>query len=97
MEYSLQQRHVPPFFVGEASQLLGGVVGFVGGEAADVGVPLCREVVVVNWDGIDSLAEIVGVALVEFQADGFDAVKDSIYKRTLVGLGEGAERAFNGG
>lgn len=68
----------------QAAQFLGGVVGFVGGEAADVGEPLSGEVVVVDGDGINGTAEVVGVALVELGADGFAGGGDSGDKCVLV-------------
>ena len=95
MEDSTEDGHIPLFLHREATQFFGGVVRLIGSEAANVGVPLSREVDVVDGDGIHGTAEVVGVALVQFRTDGFFSSCYGGNKSVFVFFGECSERPFN--
>lgn len=95
MEGSLDESKVAVLLVGDTAYFLRGVVGLIGGEACDVGVPLGGEVLVVDGDGGDGAAEVVGVCLVEFRSDGFVAGKYGGNKGVFFGFVGKVERAFN--
>lgn len=95
MEDSTEDGHIPLFFHREATQFFGGVVRLIGSEAANVGVPLSREVDVVDGDGIHGATEIIRISCVEFRADGLVAVDNRCNEGVFGFLGEGRERPFN--
>lgn len=95
MEGSFDDGEVAVLLVSDTSDFLRGEVGFVCGEACDVGVPLGGEVLVIDGDGGYGAAEVVGVGLVEFRSDGLVARKYGGNKGVFFGFVGKVERAFN--